>query len=211
MSTSLAGTCLSDFMDRTAHLGYSEGIGILLGVLIAVFITWRLSGQSFAVTGSMTRAAELFYSLAIVVSNTLGTALGDFTSDTLELGFGGGAGLYGGLMVFTALLAYFTRISRALLFWVWFVLTRPFGATFGDVLTKDTSRGGLGLGTEIASAIFACPLLALFVVAVVLECRKPAASPAAAAKSASTQESGSESELAPAGIALAPAAAGPAV
>ncbi|CAE8726710.1 unnamed protein product [Polarella glacialis] len=96
ISSSLAGTCLSDFIDRTAEMGYAAGMGMLLGILIAIFIAWRLSGHSQSVVGPMTRAAEFFYWGAVIVSNTLGTALGDFTADNLHLGFAGGAGLHGG-------------------------------------------------------------------------------------------------------------------
>jgi uncharacterized membrane-anchored protein len=164
MSTSLMGTCLSDFMNRAFHLGFLEDVGIFLGILILVFMAWKLSGQSFSVTGSMTRRAELLYWITIIVSNNLGTALGDFTSNA-EIGFGGNVGLYGGLMVLTAVLGYFTRISRVFLFWVWFILTRPLGATCGDVLTNGTEKGGMGLGWEIASAIFAGPLIFLMIIA----------------------------------------------
>jgi uncharacterized membrane-anchored protein len=164
MSTSLMGTCLCDFMNRAFHLSFSEDLGIFLGILILVFMAWKLSGQSFSVTGSMTRRAELLYWITIIVSNTLGTALGDLTSNA-EIGFGGNVGLYGGLMVLTALLGYFTRISRVFLFWVWFILTRPLGSTCGDVLTNGTEKGGLGLGSQIASAIFAGPLIFLMIIA----------------------------------------------
>mmetsp|Transcript_77374 Transcript_77374/g.250495 ORF Transcript_77374/g.250495 Transcript_77374/m.250495 type:complete len:313 (+) Transcript_77374:81-1019(+) len=149
ISSSLAGTCLSDMMDRNifAHqkagyaVGYAKGMSLLLGILLALFITWRCSGHSLSVTGPMTRIAEFLYWACIIVSNTLGTAVGDFTSDNLELGFAGGACLYGGLMLLTAILAVCTPISRVGLFWVWFVLTRPFGATFGDLLTKKKKAG----------------------------------------------------------------------
>mmetsp|Transcript_71482 Transcript_71482/g.188608 ORF Transcript_71482/g.188608 Transcript_71482/m.188608 type:complete len:231 (-) Transcript_71482:216-908(-) len=149
ISSSLAGTCLSDMMDRNIFaqekagyaVGYAKGMSLLLGILLALFITWRCSGRSLSVTGPMPRLAEFFYWACIIVSNTLGTAVGDFTSDNLELGSAGGACLYGGLMLLTAILAVCTPISRVGLFWVWFVLTRPFGATFGDLLTKKKKAG----------------------------------------------------------------------
>jgi len=106
-----------------------------------------------------------FFDLHIDILHTYacsGTALGDFTAESVKLGFGAGAGLYGGLMALTALLAYLTPISRVVLFWVWFVLTRPFGATFGDYLNKPKTHGGLGMGTKYASAIIAAPLIISF-------------------------------------------------
>mmetsp|Transcript_7708 Transcript_7708/g.21536 ORF Transcript_7708/g.21536 Transcript_7708/m.21536 type:complete len:332 (+) Transcript_7708:53-1048(+) len=177
ISSRLAGTCLSDMMDRNVFaqekagyaVGYAKGMSLLLGILLALFITWRCSGHSLSVTGPMTRIAEFFYWACIIVSNTLGTAVGDFTSDNLELGFAGGACLYGGLMLLTAILAVCTPISRVGLFWVWFVLTRPFGATFGDLLTKKKVAGGLQVGTEVTSMIFGLPLIAVVIFIVYAE------------------------------------------
>jgi uncharacterized membrane-anchored protein len=113
----------------------------------------------------MNRKAEAFYWATILVSNTLGTALGDFLSDSLDLGFGLSAGIIGGLLAVCALLAYFTKASHVVLFWIAFVLTRPFGATFGDLLTKSKEKGGLDLGTLKASMV----ILGLFSVAFAFE------------------------------------------
>jgi uncharacterized membrane-anchored protein len=166
MSTSsIAGTCVSDFIDRTLHWGYPLGMGVLLGILLVILGLWKLSGEHMSVEGSMTRKAEAFYWSTILVSNTLGTALGDFMSDSLGFGFGPSAGIVGGLLVICAFLAYFTKTSRVVLFWIAFVLTRPFGATFGDLLTKSEAKGGLDLGTLKASMV----ILALFTVAFVIE------------------------------------------
>jgi uncharacterized membrane-anchored protein len=166
MSTSsIAGTCVSDFIDRTLHWGYPLGMGVLLTILMVIIVIWKLSGEHMNVEGSMTRLAEAFYWSTILVSNTLGTALGDFMSDSLGLGFGASAGIVGGLLVICAVLAYFTKTSRVVLFWIAFVLTRPFGATFGDLLTKSEAKGGLDLGTLKASMV----ILALFTVAFVIE------------------------------------------
>lgn len=159
VSSSLAGTCISDFLDRTLKLGHAAGMVMLLGILLAIFFVWKLSGQSLSVVGPMTRVAEFFYWSCLIVCSTLGTALGDFTADNLDFGIWGGAGLYGGLMIFTALLAIMTSVSRVLLFWVWCVLTLPFGATLGDLLAKDKRNGGLEFDTQMASIIFAVPLL----------------------------------------------------
>ena len=159
VSTSTAGTTMSDFMDRTLGLGYARGAAILVAGLAAVLVVWRLVEGSLSVDAIRTRRAELFYWLAILVSNTLGTALGDFLADDSGLGFLGGAALVGGAIALTAAAAYLTRIDRVLLFWVAFVLTRPFGATFGDLLTKPTDHGGLGFGTIGSSLILAAILL----------------------------------------------------
>jgi uncharacterized membrane-anchored protein len=109
------------------------------------------------------RKAELFYWIAILFSNTLGTALGDFLADSSGLGFTGGALLIGSLLALVLLATFFTRTSRVLLFWVAFVLTRPFGATVGDVLTKSKEKGGLDLGTFGASAVLGSILVALVI------------------------------------------------
>jgi uncharacterized membrane-anchored protein len=152
-SSSVAGTCVSDFIDRTLAWGYPLGMSVLLSILLFIVACWKLSGEHMNVAGQMTRKAEAFYWSTILVSNTLGTAMGDFLSDSLELGFGRSAGIIGGLLVFCGFLAYFTKVSHVLLFWIAFVLTRPFGATFGDLLTKKKSRGGLDLGTLNASLV----------------------------------------------------------
>ena len=165
VSTSTAGTTMSDFMDRTLGLGYVVGSLLLLGLLAAVLTVWRLMEGSLSVDRVATRRGEAFYWGAILVSNTLGTALGDFLADSSGLGFLGGAALIGGLLALTVAVTYFTRVSRVLLFWVAFVLTRPFGATVGDVLTKPHDRGGLGLGTLGSSAVLAAVLVMLVVYA----------------------------------------------
>ena len=153
LSTSTAGTTMSDYMDRTLGLGYAKGSLLLVTLLLFIFVFWRLSDHSFSVVEIKTFKVELLYWTAILFSNTLGTALGDFLADTSGLGFGGGALLIGTLLMLTALAFFFTRISKTLLFWIAFVLTRPFGATLGDVLTKSKEKGGLGFGTIGSSLI----------------------------------------------------------
>lgn len=160
LSTSTAGTTMSDFMDRTLGLGYARGALLLVSGLAVVLAVWRLVEGSLSVDAIRSRRAELFYWLAILLSNTLGTALGDFLADDSGLGFLGGAALIGAAIALTAAAAYWTRIDRVLLFWIAFVLTRPFGATFGDLLTKPTEVGGLGFGTIGSSLILAAILLA---------------------------------------------------
>lgn len=155
LTTSTAGTTMSDFMDRTLHLGYEKGALILISCLIIVLTIWYFSEKTLSVSNIQTQKAEMFYWTAILFSNTLGTAFGDFLSDNLSLGFIGGAVLVGSLILLTALAWRFTKINSVILFWIAFVLTRPFGATFGDLLTKPIAKGGLNLGTIGASSIFA--------------------------------------------------------
>jgi uncharacterized membrane-anchored protein len=161
VATSTAGTTVSDFMDRTLELGYPLGSALLVTLLLAVLAIWRKTEHSLAVDRAMSRRAELFYWTAILFSNTLGTALGDFLADSSGLGFAGGALLIGSLLAVVVLLAFLTRLSRVALFWIAFVLTRPFGATLGDVLTKPPAHGGLGLGTLGSSAVLLAILLGL--------------------------------------------------
>ena len=161
LSTSTAGTTMSDYMDRSLGLGYTKGTLILLGILLAIFAYWRSTDASLSVVNIRTRRVELLYWVAILFSNTLGTALGDFLADDSGLGFAGGAALIGGLLALVVLAYYTTRLSRVLLFWVAFVLTRPFGATLGDVLTKTKDRGGLDFGTIGSSAVLGSILVIL--------------------------------------------------
>jgi uncharacterized membrane-anchored protein len=152
-------------MDRTLGWGYPLGMSVLLGLLLFVIGCWKLSGEHMNVAGAMSRKAEAFYWTTILVSNTLGTALGDFLSDSANLGFAMSACIIGGLLAICALLAYFSKVSGVLLFWIAFVLTRPFGATFGDLLTKSKEKGGLDLGTLNASMV----ILGLFLISFACE------------------------------------------
>jgi uncharacterized membrane-anchored protein len=161
--TSTAGTTMSDYMDRTLGLGYATGSSMLTAILLAIFAFWRYSGESFSVDNIRTLKVELLYWTAILFSNTLGTALGDFLADDSGLGFAGGAFLIGGLLALIVIAAFYTRISKALLFWIAFVLTRPFGATFGDVLTKTNAQGGLDFGT-IGSSLILASILAILII-----------------------------------------------
>lgn len=163
LSTSTAGTTMSDFMDRTLGLGYATGSMILIAILLAIFAAWRLSGDSLNVSKVQSFRGEMFYWMAILFSNTLGTALGDYLADDSGLGFAGGALLIGSTIAVVVLLKYFTKISTVLLFWVAFVLTRPFGATLGDLMTKSHEKGGLDFGTIGSSAVLAGILLVMIV------------------------------------------------
>jgi len=165
VATSTAGTTMSDYMDRTLELGYATGSAIIASALVIVLLVWHYTEGSLSVSRIHSRRGEVFYWIAILISNTLGTALGDFLADDSGLGFGGSAALISGVLLLIILAYYFTRLSRVVLFWIAFVLTRPFGATFGDLLTKPRDHGGLEYGTKMASLI----LLALLVVLVIWE------------------------------------------
>lgn len=163
VSTSTAGTTMSDFMDRTLELGYATGSAILITILLIILALWYFSEKSLSVTEINTSRGELFYWIAILFSNTLGTALGDFLADSSGLGFAGGVILITSILVLVVLAHYFTKISTVFLFWVAFILTRPFGATFGDLLTKLPENGGLGFGTKGSSLVFVTMLAILIV------------------------------------------------
>jgi len=162
LATSTAGTTMSDFMDRTLHLGYAKGSILLVSGLITVLTVWFLSEKSLSVSNIQKPKEEIFYWTAILFSNTLGTALGDFLADSSGLGFLGSATLIGSLIALIVILYFCTKINRVALFWIAFVLTRPFGATFGDLLTKPISKGGLNFGT-IGSSIFLASILIFLV------------------------------------------------
>ena len=163
LSTSTAGTTMSDFMDRTLALGYATGSLILVSILCITLFAWSKSEKSLSVTNITTRKGELFYWTAILFSNTLGTALGDFLADNSGLGFAGGAILIASILAIVVIAHYFTKISAVLLFWIAFVLTRPFGATFGDLLTKSTAKGGLDFGTQ-GSSLILFTILAILII-----------------------------------------------
>jgi len=152
IATTTVGTTLADFADRSLGIGYAGGTALLLALLIGSLFTWHRSLGSVSVDTVSAPKAEMFYWVTIMFSQTLGTALGDWTADTAGLGYGGGA------IVFTALLAvvvagyYWTTISRTILFWAAFILTRPLGAVVGDFLDKPFDAGGLALSRFSASA-----------------------------------------------------------
>ncbi|MEO7922901.1 MAG: hypothetical protein ABIR30_04435 [Chitinophagaceae bacterium] len=168
VATSTAGTTMSDYMDRTLELGYALGSVILVAILAGILIAWKLTEKTLSVTNVRSIRGEVFYWMAILVSNTLGTALGDFLADDSGLGFGGSALLISAVLALVVLAYFFTKLSRILLFWIAFILTRPFGATFGDLLTKSPEKGGMGYGTKGSSLI----LLGLLIVLVIYEMTK---------------------------------------
>jgi uncharacterized membrane-anchored protein len=171
LSTTTAGTTMSDFLDRTAHLGYIGGSLLLVAILIGVLIAWRLALGSITFDHVTDPKVEAFYWITILFSNTLGTALGDFMADDTGLGYQGGALVIGAVLAVIAAAYFFTKMSRTALFWLAFVLTRPLGATLGDTLTKTHAQGGLDLGTLPSSLVLA----AAMVVLVAIAARKPAA------------------------------------
>jgi uncharacterized membrane-anchored protein len=172
VATTTVGTEISDYLDRTAELGYPLASLILFGCVLASLGLWRLSTGSVSVANISDRKTEIFYWTTILISNTLGTALGDYTSDSLDAGFVGGAAIFGAAIALIAALYLFTKLSRTLLFWAAFVLTRPLGATLGDILTKPHAQGGLHLDRIESSAT-----LAVFMVLCITltGLRKPAA------------------------------------
>lgn len=170
LATSTAGTTISDLLDRTLGLGYAVGSTLLATCLALVLLAWRGSEGSISVSHVGSGRPEIFYWSAVLLSNTLGTALGDFLADDSGLGFAGGAALIGTLILATALATRISSISKVVLFWIAFVLTRPFGATFGDVLTKPLEKGGLDFGT-LGSSLILFSILACLVVFSLLQRR----------------------------------------
>ncbi len=163
VATTTTGTTISDYLDRTLGLGYPKSSLLLFSGVLIVLAAWRLSTGSVAVATITTRKAELFYWTAILFSNTLGTALGDFLADTSGLGFDGGALVFGAVLALIAAAYVFSKMSRAWLFWAAFVLTRPLGATLGDLLTKPHAEGGLDLSRIASSLTIAAAIVVLIV------------------------------------------------
>jgi uncharacterized membrane-anchored protein len=160
VATTTAGTTMADFADRSLGIGYPGGAAILFVLLIASLGVWYWSAGSVSVNTVATPKIEMFYWVAILFSQTLGTALGDWMADTNGLGYEGGALVFAaGMAVITG--AYFyTDVSRTLLFWSAFILTRPLGATLGDLLDKPLDNGGLAVSRYYASAILAAVIVA---------------------------------------------------
>jgi uncharacterized membrane-anchored protein len=149
------GTTMADFADRSLGIGYTGGTCMLFAGLMAVLGLWYWSERTISVNTVSTPRVEAFYWAAITLSQTLGTALGDWMADTGGLGYLGGALVFGVGLAATAGLYFLTNVSRVLLFWAAFILTRPLGATVGDFLDKPTSDGGLALSRPLASVVIA--------------------------------------------------------
>ncbi len=146
VATTTVGTTTSDYLDRTLGLGYVKSSLIELFAVILVLVVWNISTGSIAVDRIVTRKNEIFYWVTILVSNTLGTALGDFVATSTGIGFQRGALLFAMLLGVVAATHFLTSTSSAVVFWAAYVLTRPLGATVGDTLTKATTEGGVGFG-----------------------------------------------------------------
>ncbi|MEO8600628.1 MAG: hypothetical protein ABI656_12450 [bacterium] len=164
IATTTVGTTLADFADRSLGIGYAGGSALLSTLLLASLAIWYRSLGSVSVEAISSPKAEMFYWMTIMFSQTLGTALGDWTANTAGLGYGGGAMVFSALLALVAAAYYWTKLSRTLLFWAAFILTRPLGAVVGDFLDKPVSAGGLALSRYSASIalfvfIFACLLL----------------------------------------------------
>ena len=170
VATTTVGTTLADYCTRSLGIGYTGGSTILLILVIASLLIWRWSTGSISIDTVGTPKVELFYWVTIMFSQTLGTALGDWVADTNEMGYVGAAAVFGGLLLVTALLYYFTSISHVILFWAAFILTRPLGAVVGDFLDKPVAKGGLALSRYTASLA----LLMVIVVLILVFPQKPA-------------------------------------
>jgi uncharacterized membrane-anchored protein len=154
VATTTVGTTMADFADRSLGVGYVGGSLILFAILMATLAIWKFVVGSVSVNTIVSPKAETFYWLTILFSNTLGTALGDFLADS-GLGYEGAAVVFAGLLALIAAAYFRTRISHTLLFWMAFILTRPLGATVGDLLTKPQADGGLDLSRITSSAVIA--------------------------------------------------------
>ncbi|CAN5616131.1 membrane protein [soil metagenome] len=170
VATTTVGTTLADYVDRSLGIGYPGGTALLFGLLLLSLFLWHRTLGSVAVATVSTPKAEIFYWVTIMFSQTLGTALGDWTADTANLGYTGGAIIFGALLAAILAAKYLTKISRTALFWAAFILTRPLGAVVGDLLDKPIAKGGLNLSRFMASGI----LIVLIVACIVLFPHRPA-------------------------------------
>lgn len=161
IATTTAGTEISDFMDRSLELGYALGSVVLVSGLALVLAIWYFWKRDLRITPITDRGTEILFWLAVLLSNSLGTAFGDYLTDDAGLSFLEGALATAGVIAAVAALHSFTKVSDVILFWVAFIFTRPFGATFGDLLTKPLEKGGLDLPREWASLITLTLLLAV--------------------------------------------------
>lgn len=164
VASTTAGTTLADYATRSLGIGYTGGSALLLAAVLASLAAWRLTLGSVSADHIAEPRVEAFYWLTITLSQTLGTALGDWTADTNGLGYLGAALVFGGLLAAVAALALWTRVNRVLLFWAAFILTRPLGAVVGDFLDKPIDHGGLAFSRPLASAILAAAILILILV-----------------------------------------------
>ena len=161
IATTTFGTEISDFIDRSLHLGYTLGSLLLFSGLLVTLLLWYKKFKNLNVYPITGRTKELYYWVAILFSNSLGTAFGDYLSDEVGLSYLYGALITAAIILFVVLLHYMTKINHIILFWIAFIFTRPFGATFGDFLTKPIAKGGLDLGTLNASIVSVAIMIVL--------------------------------------------------
>ncbi len=161
IATTTLGTEISDFIDRSLGLGYTLGSIILLSGLIATLSLWYIKFKSLVVYPIVNKNKEFYYWIAVLFSNSLGTAFGDFLIDVIGLSYFNGAIVTAAVILIVVFMHYATKINEIFLFWLAFIFTRPFGATFGDFLTKPIAKGGLDLGTLSASLVSMAILLTL--------------------------------------------------
>ena len=164
VASTTAGTTMADFSDRSLGIGYAGGSSLLFVCLTATLAVWYWTQGSISVATVNTPKVEALYWIAITFSQTLGTALGDWTADDTGLGYDGGAMLFAAGLAVLAALYFWTSLSRVFLFWAAFILTRPLGATVGDFLDKPRSDGGMALSRPIASAVIAVFIIACLLV-----------------------------------------------
>jgi uncharacterized membrane-anchored protein len=164
IATTTVGTTLADYADRSLGIGYIGGSSLLFALLMASLAIWYRSLGTVSVDTVSSPKAEMFYWVTIMFSQTLGTALGDWTADTAGLGYGGGAILFSALLALIVAAYYWTNMSRTLLFWAAFIITRPLGAVVGDFLDKPLSAGGLALSRYSASAFLLASMLTCIMV-----------------------------------------------
>jgi len=153
VATTTLGTTLADFADRSLGIGYAGGTCVLLALLLGSLFIWYRALGSISIDTVNSPRTEMFYWVTIMFSQTLGTALGDWTADTAGLGYVGGAMVFSGLLAVVVAFYYWTGLSRTMLFWAAFVLTRPLGAVVGDFLDKPINAGGLAMSRYSASAV----------------------------------------------------------
>ena len=161
VATTTVGTTTSDYLDRSLHLGYVKSSAMELGLVLVILAAWHFATGRIGVDRITDRKNETFYWLTILVSNTLGTALGDFVATDTGLGFEKGALVFAGLLAVVVALHFWTSISSAVLFWAAYVLTGPLGATLGDTLTKPHADGGLNFGRITSSLVIAAAMVIL--------------------------------------------------
>lgn len=164
IASTTAGTTMADFATRSLGIGYAGGSALLFACVVASLALWRSVLGSVAIETVHEPRAELFYWITITFSQTLGTALGDWTADTGGLGYGGAAVIFGAMLVVIAALYAWTAVDRVLLFWSAFILTRPLGAAVGDFLDKPVDHGGLAFSRPLASGVLAVAIVALVLI-----------------------------------------------